>query len=170
MPSEVGEVGHGLTREGLRQPRRPIAASGVQPREPPSRPARWGSGFRRSRGRIRFQRRAHPPRKPAARDLQAAADGAPVEHQDRVPEAFGSGMTINARLIARSTRVMMSSTTNSWALIRTLRITAGSGTRWCTRSRSSISSAPRPVGISRSFRRSSWDGTPSGYESISHSG
>jgi putative restriction endonuclease len=32
-----------------------------------------------------------------------------------------------------------------------------------------ISSALRPVAISPSFRRSFWDGTPSGYESISHS-
>jgi hypothetical protein len=35
---------------------------------------------------------------------------------------------------------------------------------------SSISSTRRRVGITRSFRRSSWDGTPIGYESISHSG
>jgi putative restriction endonuclease len=37
--------------------------------------------------------------------FQAAADGTPVEHQDGVPEkGVGSGMTISARLIVRSTR------------------------------------------------------------------
>ena len=64
-------------------------------------------------------------------------------------------MTISARLIARSTRVMMSSTTNSWALTRTRRITAGFWMRCSGRSRSSISSARRPVGISPSSRHSS---------------
>jgi putative restriction endonuclease len=45
-----------------------------------------------------------------------------------------SGMTISARLIARSTRVMMSSTTHSWAPTRTRRITAGSWMRCSSRS------------------------------------
>jgi hypothetical protein len=41
-------------------------------------------------------------------------------------EALGFGMMISAKLTARSMRVMMSSTTNSWAPTRTSRITAGS--------------------------------------------
>ena len=67
-------------------------------------------------------------------------------------------------VIARSTRVMMSSTMHSWAPTRTRRITAGFWMRCSSRSRSSISSARRPVGISPSYRHSSWAGTPSGHE------
>jgi hypothetical protein len=62
----------------------------------------------------------------------------------------GSGMTISARLIARSTQVMMSSTTHSWAPTRSPRITAGFGMPCNSRSRSSISSARRRVTISPS--------------------
>jgi hypothetical protein len=60
-----------------------------------------------------------------------------------------SGMTINEKLITRSIWVMMSSTTNSWALTRTRRITVGSGRRCGSRFRLSISSARRRVAISR---------------------
>jgi hypothetical protein len=67
-------------------------------------------------------------------------------------------MTISARLIARSTRVMMSSTMHSWAPTQTRRITAGSGMQWSGRSPSSISSGSRPADISRSFRHSSSGG------------
>jgi hypothetical protein len=75
---------------------------------------------------------------------------------------LGSGMTISARLIARSTRVMMSSTTHSWAPTRTRRITVGSWMRCSSRPRSSISSARR-VGISPSSRHLSWGGILSTY-------
>jgi hypothetical protein len=50
------------------------------------------------------------------------------------------------------------------------RITAGSGMRCSSRSRSSISSALRPIAISPSSRRLSSGGIPSGYELNSHSG
>jgi hypothetical protein len=48
--------------------------------------------FRRPRGRVRVRRRAHSANQPAARDLQAPADGTPVEHQNGVPEKGRSGL------------------------------------------------------------------------------
>jgi hypothetical protein len=57
---------------------------------------------------------------------------------------LASGMTISAKLISRSRRVMMSSTMHSCAPTRILRITAGSRMRCRNRSRRSISSAQRP--------------------------
>ena len=160
-----------MTREGLCQPRRPIAASGVQPPGPALYLTRRRAGFRRSRARLRISRSTHSANQPAARDFQAASDGTPVEHQDRDPAgALGSAMTINAMLIAKSTRVMMSSTTPSWAPIRHRRITDGCGMRWNSRPLSYTSWESRRVAISPSSRPSSSSGTRSGYESISRSG
>ena len=43
-------------------------------------------------GGFEIWRSAHSSDQPAARDLQAAADVAPVEHKDRVPETGRSGL------------------------------------------------------------------------------
>jgi hypothetical protein len=43
-------------------------------------------------GGFEFGGEAHSADQPAARDLQAAVDVAPVEHQDRLPEKGRSGL------------------------------------------------------------------------------
>ena len=60
--------------------------------------------------------------------------------------------TISARRTARSTRVTMSSTTNSWGPTPPQPISSGSGRQCSSRSRSSISWALHPVTISPSSR------------------
>jgi hypothetical protein len=88
----------------------------------------------------------------------------------RQMEHFLSIKTVFPRRGARVWYDDQRATTHSWAPTRTRQITAGFGMRWSGRSPSSISSAHHPVGISRSFLLSSWDGTPIGYELTSLSG
>jgi hypothetical protein len=167
----VGEVGHGLTRDGPCHPRCPTTPSGIQPREPACCLTRRGDGFRRSRGRVRVWRRPHPLANPRRGIFKPGKWPGCYPSEPCSPGKAGrSGITISAKLTARSTRATRLSIMHLWGPIRTRRTIAGFGMRWSSRSRSSISLARRPAGFSRSFRLSSSGGARSGYDWNSHSG